>query len=124
MRRKQDLEKVEQILTARKKELEEEFVRLDNEKISDDQVQDSADQASTAISENLKSSLQENELGEYWMIINALEQIKRGDYGICADCEQPIAPKRLESYPNAARCVLCQEATEDSSARENSGSFL
>ncbi len=36
-----------------------------------------------------------------------------GTYGICIDCCQPISEKRLKSYPNATRCLSCQEVVEE-----------
>jgi len=114
VRSKKDLNKIEATLLERKKKLEEELTYLHNEKIDDGQVQDPGDQALSALLENLKSSLQDNELNEYRMILTALEQIQKGTYGTCSDCQQEIPEKRLESYPNVARCVVCQEIIEES----------
>jgi DnaK suppressor protein len=113
VRSKKDLSAIESQLLARKQELESELQRLYQEKSDDGQVQDPGDQAMSAIFESLKNSLQNNELEEYRMINQALEQIKKGAYGICVECSELISSKRLESYPNAARCVVCQEAFEE-----------
>ncbi len=113
MRSKKDLSTIESQLLARKNELEVELQRLYQEKSDDGEVQDPGDQAMSAIFESLKNSLQNNELEEYRMINQALEQIKKGTYGICVECNELISSKRLESYPNAARCVVCQEAFEE-----------
>lgn len=86
---------------------------LATEKISDDQVQDPGDQALSSTMENLRTSLQDTELKEYNRIVQALEKIEEGTYGICIDCGTEISDKRLSSYPNAARCLKCQEAYED-----------
>ena len=118
-----DLNKVKDILLNRKKELEEEFAHLHADK-DNDQVQDPADQASSTALETLKSSLQSNEYEEYKMIMNALEMIQEGTYGICSDCKEPVSPKRLESYPNAARCLVCQETVEENAASNEMNSFL
>lgn len=42
----------------------------------------------------------------------ALARMQRGDYGYCLDCEEPIAPARLQRQPEAALCLRCQEARE------------
>jgi DnaK suppressor protein len=42
-------------------------------------------------------------------INEALERINDGSYGICAECEKPISPKRLQAVPWAKYCVTCQE---------------
>lgn len=107
----------------RKQELEEEFAYLDADK-DDKQTQDPADQASSSALETLKSSLQSNEYEEYKMIMNALEMIQEGTYGLCADCHEPISSKRLGSYPNAARCLVCQETAEETIAGNQMNSFL
>jgi DnaK suppressor protein len=48
-------------------------------------------------------------LGE---IDRSLEKIDRGTYGLCEDCEEPIAARRLRVVPFALRCVGCQERVE------------
>ena len=42
----------------------------------------------------------------------ALARISEGSYGICEECERPIAPRRLEAMPFARLCVRCQEEAE------------
>ena len=46
------------------------------------------------------------------LIDKALADIDAGRYGTCAECEEPIAPKRLKALPFASRCVECQTLTE------------
>ena len=110
---KTNLEEVKKILLLRKSELEQELNRLSQEKFSDDQVQDPGDQALSSTMESVKISLQDTERGEYIRIMQALEKVADGSYGICMDCGHPIAERRLQSYPNAARCISCQEAFEE-----------
>ena len=110
---KSNLESVKQVLLERKAKLEQELNRLSQEKFSDDQVQDPGDQALSSTMESLKISLQDTERGEYTRILQALEKVDDGSYGICMDCGNPIADRRLQSYPNAARCISCQEAFEE-----------
>ena len=40
-------------------------------------------------------------------IAQALARIERGQYGICADCGQPIEAARLALLPQAIRCGSC-----------------
>jgi DnaK suppressor protein len=42
----------------------------------------------------------------------ALRRLEAGTYGICGDCQQPIASERLRALPFAARCRPCEEARE------------
>lgn len=106
-------EKMKQRLLDRKKELEELLQGLAKEKVSDTEVQDPGDQAAAATSEEIMISIQANEYEEYRMITKALKAIADGTYGACVDCGNPIAEKRLLLYPNATRCISCQEAAEE-----------
>ena len=110
--KKADLEKVKKELLARKKELEEQLSDLANQKMSDDQVQDTGDQAITSVMETLRNLLQDAEYQEYVRITQALAALEKGTYGICIDCGAAISEKRLKFYPNASRCIACQEAIE------------
>ena len=116
-------DKVKDILLVRKQELEEEFFHLGTDR-DDDQIQDPGDQASSSALETLKSSLQSNEYEEYKMIMNALEMIQEGSYGMCIDCKESISSRRLASYPNTARCLVCQETAEETIAGNKMNSFL
>jgi DnaK suppressor protein len=98
---------VKEELLARKLDLEEILIRLYKEKFSDGQVQDFGDQALSSTMEALQSSLQDSRLEEYNRIVAALQMIDDGTYGICVDCHGPISEKRLKSYPNATRCIIC-----------------
>jgi DnaK suppressor protein len=42
----------------------------------------------------------------------ALLAIQDGSYGDCAECGQPIAPRRLAAIPWASNCIRCQEALD------------
>lgn len=44
---------------------------------------------------------------------DALVRIEAGAYGICKDCEEPIAQKRLVALPWATRCVSCQSKMDE-----------
>jgi DnaK suppressor protein len=41
------------------------------------------------------------------LIESALGRIESGDFGLCADCEGPIASQRLEFDPAVERCIEC-----------------
>lgn len=42
----------------------------------------------------------------------ALSAMEGGSHGDCADCGEPIAPKRLAAIPWASHCIRCQEALD------------
>ena len=46
------------------------------------------------------------------LIDDALENIRRGTYGICQDCGQSIGTGRLEVRPYARYCIKCKSARE------------
>lgn len=114
----ENIELLKEQLLNRKIELEQEMIELHQEKFSDDQVQDAADQALTSTMDTLKSSFQETKIDEFKRVVRALEMIEEGTYGMCVDCDRMIAIKRLQSFPNAMRCIACQEAFEESGSEE------
>lgn len=105
--------KMREKLLDRKRALEELIKGLSQEKVTDTEVQDPGDQAAAATSEDIIISLQANEYEELRMIDKALKAIDDGTYGACQDCGNPIAEKRLLLYPNATRCITCQEVSEE-----------
>jgi len=109
-----NLSMIKKQLLARKLELEQELTRLDTERVPTDIVQDPIDQAILSNIEELNISIEKNERDEYLRIVRALEMIDTGAYGICTDCGMPISEKRLQMYPNASRCIACQEVYENS----------
>ena len=42
----------------------------------------------------------------------AFQRIKDGTYGVCVDCGDDVAFNRLQAYPTAKRCIVCQEKRE------------
>jgi RNA polymerase-binding transcription factor DksA len=47
-------------------------------------------------------------------IAEALERLRDGEYGICQECGEPIAPARLRAMPEVTTCVRCQDRLERS----------
>jgi DnaK suppressor protein len=50
-------------------------------------------------------------------LAEALERLKEGEYGICEECGEPIAPARLRAMPEVTTCVRCQDRLERSARR-------
>ena len=121
---KMNLEAIKDTLCQRKQILEQEFISLQANNVADDPAQDPGDQANAAALETLQSSLQSNQMEEYKMILKAIEMIDKGEYGICIDCEQSISERRLASYPNATRCIACQETLEENQRNKQEDSFF
>jgi len=68
--------------------------------------------ASAAHDDELAAITVERLARDLKLIDKALADIDAGCYGTCAECEEPIAPKRLKALPFATRCVGCQEQSE------------
>jgi DnaK suppressor protein len=50
-------------------------------------------------------------------LAEALERLREGEYGICQECGEPIAPARLRAMPEVLTCVRCQDRLERSNRR-------
>jgi len=48
----------------------------------------------------------------------AIVRIHDGTYGLCRECEEEIAPKRLKAIPWAQLCIQCQEAADGQVCQE------
>lgn len=46
-------------------------------------------------------------------LTQALQRIRQGTFGDCAECGNDIEPRRLEAIPWARYCLKCQELRED-----------
>jgi DnaK suppressor protein len=51
----------------------------------------------------------------------ALRRLEAGTYGVCSDCDRPIASERLRALPFAARCRPCEEAREAAQTLRRTG---
>lgn len=59
--------------------------------------------------QRLKSDLKEIE--------TALKKIKKGTYGFCERCKNPIEPGRLEVKPQSIYCLKCEKILEKKNSR-------
>jgi RNA polymerase-binding protein DksA len=46
-------------------------------------------------------------------LTRALDRIKDGTYGYCAECGKAIPKKRLEAVPHATLCIECKSSQEE-----------
>jgi DnaK suppressor protein len=106
------LEAIKQELLERKHLLDEQLSQR-SFAATDTTGKDPGDQALSSAMESLQRSLQDTDFEEYNRVTQALEKIADGSYGICMDCNEMIQERRLKFYPNAARCLACQELFED-----------
>ena len=87
------------------------------QEIGQNGIQDIGDESVTIYNRHLLMSLSENERAKLIEVDEALDRIENGSFGICEECEEPIALQRLEVMPNARYCVRCKEEFEKASER-------
>ena len=71
-----------------------------------------ADIGSDAYEQEFTLSLMACEEGTLEQIEQALKRIRARKFGVCEECEGPIAKKRLEAIPFASMCIRCAEKME------------
>ena len=112
--RNNELKYFEEILIARKDQIESNIVGVEKEMdaLRGLELNDEGDYASVSndnMVENAIGDQQEHELAE---IEVALHKIREGIYGICDMCEEEIGFQRLKVKPHAVYCIDCREIAE------------
>ncbi len=79
---------------------------------SEESLPDLVDRASSFIDRSLSQSMCDRQNLRIRRIQEALEDIENGDYGICRQCGEDIAVKRLKANPIARHCITCKSAIE------------
>lgn len=102
-------------------EIRQELLQSDNQTYIDlaGEVHDLEEQSVADLLVDLGLAVIDIHIEEIRDIDAALLRIAHGDYGLCADCNDDIAVKRLQAHPTAKRCQPCQaryEATHASPA--------
>jgi DnaK suppressor protein len=66
------------------------------------------------MSQSIASSRNRNRTGVLARVVAALARLDEDPdaFGLCVECEEPIAPKRLELMPYVELCVDCQQAQD------------
>ncbi|MDR1988696.1 MAG: TraR/DksA family transcriptional regulator [Acidobacteriaceae bacterium] len=70
---------------------------------------DMADQASGNNEVHIQLKLKQTDAKILQAIEEALGRIDKGTYGVCRDCNEPIAPARLDAIPWTRVCITCKE---------------
>ena len=75
---------------------------------------DEDEQPLAEMSQTIASSRNRARAGELSKIQAALARMDHDpdSFGLCAECEEPISPKRLELLPYVELCVECQQAKD------------
>lgn len=93
-------------LEARKAELERRLGRIEAD-LDETPNPDVAERATEREGDEVLEDLGRAGLAELRMIEAALARIADGEYGVCVNCGEAIAPARLDLVPHASRCRNC-----------------
>lgn len=99
---------------AMREEIRQELLHSDDENYIElaGRVHDPEEESVADLLVDLNLASIDRHVNEIRAIDEALMRIATGNYGICIDCEQPIAIERLKANPTAKRCHICQEQFE------------
>ena len=84
----------------------------DDFKISPDDLADEGDIATSVINQHVSLGLRDRNMSKLRQVEEALYRINQGSYGLCEECDEPIAEKRLERQPFATLCIIHAEELE------------
>lgn len=110
------LDELKEKLLQEKKRAEDELSRIakpTNEKAGDyattySNIGDDEDENASEVEEYTDNLAIESNLEKQLVeIIEALERIEAGSYGICENCGKEIPIERLRAYPAAKACMRC-----------------
>lgn len=107
-RKKSFIETVRQNLLKEKSELENKTYQHNSIDMDGDEI----DTASGNLLLSIDKELSARDVNKLRRINIALKKIEKNIYGICEDCGEEIAEKRLEFSPYIAYCVDCVEEQE------------
>jgi DnaK suppressor protein len=99
------LEDRQREVADKRRELREDLAQQERANVNEEE---GADQ----FARGLDFALNEMKSQSLARITDALARLDKGTYGICVDCEEPIAAARLKALPFAERCRDCQESRE------------
>jgi DnaK suppressor protein len=118
----EDLKLVRQQLDSQLKKAG--FNRAAGDSIHIQQVADPVDMTQQAVDRDIAVQILDRESTLVRRLRSAIDRIDDGSYGICLECEEEIAPKRLRAIPCAELCISCQERADASATRrEGRGVF-
>jgi DnaK suppressor protein len=111
---KKETEKYRRLLEEKKASLSSDLAktRSAEEETTEEATQDIADKAVSSYTREFLYSLTDGERSTLLQIDDAIVRIDDSSYGLCSNCAQAIAEKRLTAVPWSPYCVDCQELAE------------
>ncbi len=94
---------------------QEELLRLvtnsekDGREADEEATQDIADKAANSYTKEFLFHQSDENRRVMQLVIEALDRMKDGTYGLCMACQEEVQQKRLEAVPWARHCIECQE---------------
>ena len=70
---------------------------------------DWSEQAGERENDEVLNALESEAKVEIQLLSNVITRIDNGNYGICQDCGESIAKKRLQVQPAALKCINCAD---------------
>lgn len=104
------IQEYQRTLEAKVKDLRS--IRHRTEQIAIERVPDSMDDVVLASERELAMEAIYREALVLQSVLDALERVRLGTFGVCAECAEDIAPRRLAAVPWAALCLTCQEQAD------------
>ncbi len=111
---KKRLEYYKKKLQTKREELVRIIARTEEEgrAADEDTTVDLADKAANSYTKEFLFGQTNHDRFTLQLVNEALERIKSGEYGTCANCGEEIQSKRLDAVPWARHCIACQEKQE------------
>lgn len=119
---KKELADFRKIIVKRKEEALSEIKHVSDDTLKKSQKEASgdisgytyhmADVATDTYDREFSLGLASNERELLYSLEDALKKIEEGRFGVCEECDNPIAKTRLKAVPYARFCVKCQEKKE------------
>jgi len=106
--KKSFIEKIKRSLLEQKSELKSKSYHQNDIDLDGDEV----DEIQGVLIALVNNKLSTRDLEKIRKIDNALHKIENKSFGICEECEESIAEKRLEINPYFSTCISCAERIE------------
>ena len=101
-----DIDTYKARLLSRQEELNARLTAIEHD-LDQKKDPDVEERAVESEGDEVMESLGQSGLQELKAIDAALDRVKKGTYGICVQCEEPISKERLDVVPMAALCRDC-----------------
>lgn len=111
----EQLEPYRRTLLEKQRELSSALSRAGAEVAEQDElaIQDYGDKATSTYTKDSLLQQRSQQSEQLAAIQDSLRRIEEGTYGVCTECGEPIASKRLEAMPWAGLCMGCRKLQDE-----------